>query len=106
MQSEKMQAAATKLSKTLADAGKIIEGGWEGFRLMVIPKDAGQVQIDGMRMAFFAGSQHLFSSILVVMDSDQEPTESDLRRMTLIHDELESFRKDFELIHLTTDGSA
>jgi hypothetical protein len=106
MQSEKMQAAATKLAKTLADSGKIIEGGWAGFRLMVIPKDAGEVQVDEMRMAFFAGAQHLFSSIMTVMDSDREPTESDLRRMSLIHSELESFGKDFELRHLPIDGTA
>src|SRR4051794_24276946 len=106
MHCDTAQAVAQKLSEALADAGKIIEGGWEGFRLMVIPKEAPQIQAHEMRMAFFAGAQHLFASIIAVMDSDREPTSSDLRRMSLIHSELESFRTDLELIQLPTDGSA
>jgi hypothetical protein len=97
---------AQTLSEALADSGKIIEGGWKGFRFMVIPQVVPQVQLPEMRRAFFAGAQHLFASIMAVMDSDREPTESDLRRMSLIHAELESFRKDFELIYLPADGKA
>ena len=101
-----LQAAARKLTDDLADVGKIIVGGWEGFRLMVIPKGAPPVQVHEMRMAFFAGAQHLFSSIMAAMDSDREPTPRDLHRMTMIHEELEAFRKNFELNHLPTDGKA
>ena len=43
---------------------------------------------------------------MAVLDSDREPTESDLRRMSLIHSELEAFGKDFELRHLPTKGKA
>ena len=101
-----VQEAARKLSEGLADAGKIIEGGFAGFSMMVIPKDAPQIQIQEMRMAFFAGAQHLFASIMAVMDSDRDPTERDLHRMSLIHQELEAFSKNFELEHLPVDGSA
>jgi len=45
-------------------------------------------------------------SIMAVMDSDREPTAQDLRRMDLIHKELEAFGKDFELNHLPVDGNA
>lgn len=101
-----MTVNAQKLSENLADAGKIIEGGWLGIRLLAIPENAPQIQIDEMRTAFFAGAQHLFSSIMCVMDSEPEPTESDLHRMSMIHAELEAFRKDFELNHLPTKGKA
>jgi len=101
-----IQEVAQKLSEGLADAGKIIEGGFAGFKMMVIPDSAPQVQIHEMRMAFFAGAQHLFSSIMAVMDSDREPTPRDLHRMTMIHEELEKFQKDFELNHIPTDGNA
>jgi hypothetical protein len=100
------QAVAQELTEALADAGKIIEGGWDVFRITVILKEAPQIQVRGMWMAFFAGARHLFASIMDGMDSDREPTPSDLRRMGLIHTELESFRNDFELNHLPTNGRA
>jgi len=101
-----VQAVAQELTERLADAGKIIEGGFAGFSMMVIPSEAPPIQVREMRMAFFAGAQHLFSSIMAVMDTDREPTPRDLHRMSMIHEELEFFRKDFELNHLPTDGSA
>lgn len=106
MQSKATQESAQKLSEDLADAGKLVEGGFAGFRMMVIPDDAPPIQVYEMRMAFFAGAQHLFASIMAVMDSDREPTPKDFQRLTLIHEELEAFRKDFELKHLPVDGSA
>lgn len=102
-----IQQVAQELSEDLADAGKIIEGGFVGFKMMVIPDFVPQVQINEMRMAFFAGAQHLFSSIMAVMDrGDETPTEKDMLRISLIHYELENFRKDFELNHVPTDGNA
>jgi hypothetical protein len=101
-----VQEVSQELAEGLADAGKIIEGGFAGFRMMVIPSEAPPIQVNEMRMAFFAGAQHLFASIMAVMDTDREPTPRDLHRMSMIHEELEAFRKDFELNHLPTDGSA
>lgn len=82
---------ALELSKQLADRGKIIEGGWLGFRLAVVPENAPAIQVDEMRKAFWAGSLHLFSSIMSILDPGAEPTEKDLRRMDLIHRELMEF---------------
>jgi len=98
---------AQKLSEALADNGKIIEGGWAGLRLMAIPADAPQIQIDEMRQAFFAGAQHLFASIMNILDpSDREPTEKDMRRMDLIAQELEQFHTEFMDKHFPAKGSA
>lgn len=82
---------ALELSKQLTDRGKIIEGGWLGFRLAVVPENAPAIQVDEMRKAFWAGSLHLFSSIMSILDPGAEPTEKDLRRMDLIHRELMEF---------------
>lgn len=82
---------ALELSKQLTDHGKIIEGGWLGFRLAVLPDNASPVQVNEMRKAFFAGSLHLFSSIMSILDPGAEPTEKDLQRMDLIHRELMEF---------------
>jgi len=88
------------LTEEAVDTGNIIEIGWLSFRALAIPADAPQVQIDVMRDAFFAGAAHLFQSILCVLDPDNtEPSERDLRRMTMIDRELKQFIDDFKLKH-------
>lgn len=99
-------AAAEKLTRDLIDAGKIIEGGWVGFQLMVFPDGVSQIQQDEMRKAFFAGAAHLMASIMNVLDPEDEPTERDLRRMSLIHKELDDFQKKFALNCVPTEGNA
>lgn len=94
------------LERELADNGKLIEAGWVGLRLAAIPLDAPAVQLDEMRSAFFAGAQHLFASIMTILEPDAEPTDADLRRMDLIHAELEAFIQSFELKHSTAKGTA
>lgn len=103
---QRVREIADKLSKSLADEGSIIEGGWVGFCLAVTPKGQTmpQIQHDEMRKAFFAGAQHLFASIMSILDPGSEPTQRDLDRMTLIHEELEAFRKNLELQYGVTGG--
>lgn len=90
---------ARKVEKELADRGLIIAGGWAGFQLLVLPKDAPQIQIDEMRNAFFAGAQHLLNSIMSIIEPGEEPTENDMRRMDLIHKELDTYLAEFERKH-------
>src|SRR5262252_9169958 len=84
-----VREVATELTKRLTDEGKIIEAGWAAFRHLVIAKDAPDVQVSEMRLAFFAGAEHLFSSMMVFMDPGEEPTDRDLKRMSQLNDELE-----------------
>ncbi|HEU4344065.1 MAG TPA: hypothetical protein VFU31_21125 [Candidatus Binatia bacterium] len=86
-----------ELAKKLADDGKLIEAGFAALRLTVIPADASAIQVREMRMAFMAGAQHLFSSIISVLDPGSEPTDADLRRMNLINAELEAFVQEMKL---------
>ena len=97
-----------KLTKDLTDKGLLIEAGFVALRHMAIAKDATDEQVDEMRSAFFAGAQHLFASIMAFLDPgpDDEPTEDDLRRMSLISDELDRFLADYKLRHGLTEGSA
>lgn len=100
------RAHLERLARDLTDKGKIIEAGWVGLRLAAIPLDAPAVQLKKMRGAFFAGAHHLFSSMMAIMDEDAEPTSADLRRMSLINDELHSFYEMFQLQHLPARGVA
>lgn len=97
------RAYLERLTKKLADDGKLIEAGWVGLRLAAIPLDAPAVQLNEMRKAYMAGAQHLFSSIMTMMDDNAEPTEADLRKLSLIAAELEAYGNEL-LADLPTAG--
>jgi hypothetical protein len=88
-----------KLGRELVDKGKLIEAGWVSLRLIAISPEADALQLNEMRMAFFAGAQHLFGSIMSIMEEDREPTENDMRRMSQISDELDLFIAEFQKKH-------
>lgn len=85
------------LTRRLADEGKLIEAGWVGMRMVAIPLDAPAAQLEEMRLAYMAGAQHLWGSIMTMLDPDIEETEDDMRRMELISKELQAFVKEMEL---------
>lgn len=95
-----------RLSRELTDAGKLIEAGWVGLRIAAIDPAAPDDQLREMRMAFFAGAQHLFHSIMTILEPGEEPTDKDLDRMSLIETELRAFIRDFEMRYCKTEGTA
>lgn len=88
-----------RLHQELVDKGLLIEAGWVSLRIAAIPDDASKLQLDEMRQAFFAGAQHLFASIMTFLDEGEDPTADDLRRMDLIHDELDKFITEYKRRH-------
>lgn len=80
-----------QLTKDLTDKGKLIEAGFVGLRIAVIPPEAPIEQVRDMRMAFMAGAQHLFASLMSVFEPGTEPTEADMNRAELIHNEMAAF---------------
>lgn len=97
---ENIRRIVDEVSKFYSDQGKLIEAGWAALKVQALPKDAGPVQIKEMRMVFFAGAQHLFGSMMSILEPDAEPTEKDMERMTLIHEELEIWKKTFIEEHM------
>jgi len=91
--SENTQQLAERIASRWADEGKIIEGGWQAMIIVCGLKDSSPEQLREMRRAYMLGAQHLFSSIFCILDPGTEPTERDLKRMDLIHAELEMFRR-------------
>jgi hypothetical protein len=100
------RAFLERLTKELADKGLLIEAGWVGYRLYVMSPDAPPLQLDECRMAFMAGAQHLFSSIMNILEPDAEPTDADLRKMDLIDRELRKFAQEIALKAAKARGSA
>jgi len=100
------RAFLERLSRELVDKGKLIESGFVALRVQSIPLDAPAVQIEEMRTAFFAGAQHLFGSIMSILEPGDEPTTRDLDRMSLIDAELKEFIQTYKLKHFPTGGTA
>ena len=74
------RAFLERLSKELADKGLLVEAGWVGYRLFVMPPNAPPIQLDECRLAFMSGAQHLFASIMNILDPDAEPTDATCTR--------------------------
>ena len=99
------RAFLERLTRELADQGKLIEAGWVSLRLVALPPNAPAMQLQEMRLAYMAGAQHLFASIISILEEDMEPTGADMKRMSLIHQELEAFRNEVVLWVAKTKGS-
>lgn len=82
--------------KRLVDEGRLIEAGFQAMRLAAIPPNAPEVQIEGMHLAYMAGAQHLFSSIMSMLEAGDEASDTDMSRMDMIAKELENFTKTLE----------
>jgi hypothetical protein len=83
--------------KRLADEGKIIAGGFAALRLAIVPADASAAQVNDLRIAYFAGAQHLYASMMATLDPGDDPTPADLQRMSLIDAELRAFAQEMQL---------
>ncbi len=77
-----------ELTKKLADEGKLIESGFDMFASLSIPNDASDVQISEMKIAWMAGAEYTWSSMIGMLDPGSEPTKADLHRLDLIQDEI------------------
>jgi len=84
---------AVEVTKHLTDSGKLVEAGFAAYvHLTGADKTMSTAALAELQMAFMAGADHLFSSIMSIMDPGEEPTDADLRRMDMIHAELERWR--------------
>ena len=102
---EEARVLVEQATKMFTDQGLIIEAGWAGLRAYWLDTETPSEQVRDMRWAFFAGAQHLFSSIMTVLEPDGEPTEKDLQRMGLIAEELDRFAEEMKKV-LPTQGKA
>lgn len=101
----KIDDMANEIARKLADEGKLIEAGWAAFRHLFAPKGASHVQIDAMRLAYMAGAQHLFGSLMNILDAGEEPTDADMRKMELIAAEMSAFHAQMAAKHYPTKGN-
>jgi len=84
-----------QMTKSFADAGLLISAGWVGCQAALTNESTPRATVDKLRDAYFSGCQHVFNSIMGILDPGEEPTEADLNRLTLLADELEQWEKTF-----------
>lgn len=104
MDQKEFRAVHDALAKAAVDQGKLLEAGFLAMRAAIIPPTASEGQISDI--AYMGGAQHLWSSILSVLEPDSEPTEKDMKRMSLIDAELRAFKAEMELRAARAGGSA
>ena len=75
---------------------KIIERAFESYRDKVLNPDAGTVQVEESRKAFFGGAVTLFTALMFGLSDGDEPQQSDEDLMQSIQDELDEFSQTIE----------
>ena len=89
---EQIHATADAIAKEMTDKGVLIRSGFVLFKRQFFP-DVSEEQSNDMMFAFMAGAQHLFGSVMGILDPGAEPTEKDMERMDSISREIEEFTK-------------
>ncbi len=89
-----------KFSRDATDKGLIIELGYLSMLVVAFEeqlKNESNFSVEDLRFAYFNGAQHLFASIMQMMDDGPMETDNDLSRMNKIDEELRAFTKEAEL---------
>jgi hypothetical protein len=100
-----VREVAERLVKHLADEGKLIEAGWQTYRLLCLKLPPHETR-DDLHEAYLVGAEHVFASIIGMLDPGTGETEADLSRMDALHTELEPIRKTLSLKYGRSMGSA
>jgi hypothetical protein len=87
--SDKFQERCKQIAKDLLDRNLFIRAGCKALLDLKLPQD----RDEALRYAFFAGADHVFTTLSMVMDGDREVTPADLRYALSIQDELDGWRK-------------
>ena len=78
-------ALLEKLSRDLAEKGKLIEAG-----RLVLRRE----ELDEMRIAYFLEAQRLFATMLTILERGENLTQKDLHLMNLINSEVDELLAD------------
>lgn len=82
---------ADNLLRELSDRGQIVEGGWKAYELLTGLGKTSDIQRKECRKAFFFGAQHVFASLVAMLEPGTDATDTDIHRMTKLDAELRRF---------------
>jgi len=91
---ERNRAVSDQIAKATADQGRLIEFGWFAAQRVLQWDGKSEAERRDLRLAFYTGAQHLWGSIMGLLDPGVVVTDDDLSRMDLIGEELDSFARE------------
>jgi len=78
--------------KEVADKGMLVAAGFAAFRIIALNNSIDRDKIADMHTAYMAGAEHLFTTLMSILDEGEEPTKKDTDRIELIYQELQAWR--------------
>jgi hypothetical protein len=102
-----MMRDLTRKFMAVAD-GKLVEGGWGGFRDTSIVPGAPDVQLRDMKASFFAGATYAYLTLVAVID-EATPQDEAVRTIAALDAELVEHSRALGALMaagLKTDGNA
>lgn len=85
-----------QLTRMLADKGKLVAVGWLSLSAKVIDRSTPTRTAQKLHDAYFAGAQHVFASMMMMLEAGEEATEKDLDRMAALNKELQDWADDYK----------
>ncbi len=104
-----VEQRAVELTDDLANKGMLIEGGFAAYIKVNGLIDAPIADLARLQDVYMHGAEHLWSSIMAILDPGSEETPADIRRMDLIQQEIDKWRKkkmDAHAQNYKTQGNA
>lgn len=95
-----------KTTEELVDQGKLIMAGFAAYRKTVMSPDAPEIQVRECFLAYMAGCQHLWASMLEFLEPGDEVTAKDEKRVDLIFKELQEISGHLYQVAYPTKGKA
>ena len=83
---------------------KYIEEGWNSYRQIILPADTPGAQLAEIRQGYYSGAAVLFQTLMLSLDTDEEPTEADMQRMASLQAEIDEFGLELDLRLLPVGG--
>lgn len=100
-----IQRIAEQLTKKYASEGRLIEAGWQTYRVLCL-RSAVNDSCGDLKEAFQAGAEHVFASMVNMLEADEEVTDNDLKRMDHLQAEVELIQRAFRLKYGKAEGKA
>src|SRR5690349_14435852 len=95
-----------KIARGLADRGMLVQAGFAAFAGTPILEGKTEAQRHELLVVYMSGAQHVWGSIMGMLDAGDEITEADMRRMDSIRKELDRWAKILAARFIETKGTA
>lgn len=102
------ERAALDATHKLVNDGKLIAGGFAAY-CMAMEISVDDPMLPRLQHAYMTAAEHLWQSVMSVMDPGPKETAADLKRFDLIHAEITAWRTQLEgelAMRMKTKGSA